>query len=58
MGIGSKMLSFLENSYKGQYDTIGLEVVKENLKAFSFYTKLGFSIKEDRGKKYLMHKTL
>lgn len=55
-GIGSRMIELLEDEYKGRYETIVLEVVKENTKAYNFYIKQGFKILEDRGKKFLMVK--
>ena len=58
MGIGTKMLSYLESLYKGQYETVGLEVVKENMNAYNFYVKQGFEVNEDRGSKFLMLKNI
>lgn len=47
----------LENTFKDEYSTIDLEVVKRNRKAYNFYIKQGFSVKEDRGIRTLMEKT-
>ena len=57
-GIGTKMLRSLENTFKDEYSTIGLEVVKRNRKAYNFYIKQGFSVKEDRGIRTLMVKNI
>lgn len=48
----------LENRFKDEYATIGLEVVKWNRKAYNFYIKHGFFIKRDRGYRYLMEKDI
>jgi len=52
------MLMSLENTFKDEYSTIGLEVVKRNRKAYNFYIKQGFSVKEDRGIRTLMVKNI
>lgn len=57
-GIGTKMLMSLENTFKEEYSTIGLEVVKRNRKAYNFYIKQGSSIKGDRGIRTLMVKNI
>lgn len=57
-GIGTKMLNRLVDDYCSEYSTIALEVVKKNTKAFDFYIKQEFKIKEDRGKRLLMIKQI
>lgn len=60
-GIGSKMLEFLVSKVKQSdipYDSIALEVNKQNNKAYNFYIKHEFVEQEDRGKKLLMVKRL
>lgn len=52
------MLNRLVDDYCSEYSTIALEVVKINTKAFDFYIKQGFKIKEDRGKRLLMIKQI
>jgi ribosomal protein S18 acetylase RimI-like enzyme len=58
LGIGTQMLNKLEDTFKVGYHTLGLEVVKLNLKAYNFYIKHNFYTKEDRGKRYLMEKNI
>ncbi len=40
------------------YSSIGLEVDKDNVRAYNYYVKQGFEISQDREKKYLMVKKL
>ena len=40
------------------FSSIGLEVNKVNTKAYNFYIKENFKIKEDRTEKFLMEKLL
>lgn len=57
-GLGSKMLEILESLKDEGFEAIALEVVKTNQTAYHFYKKQGFIEQEDRGKKFLMRKTL
>lgn len=57
-GFGGKMLEVLESLKCEGFETIALEVVKTNQTAYHFYKKQGFIGQEDRGKKFLMRKTL
>lgn len=57
-GFGGKMLEVLESLKCEGFETIALEVVKTNQTAYHFYKKQGFIEQEDRGKKFLMRKTL
>lgn len=52
------MLNKLEDTFKVDFNTLGLEVVKRNLKAYNFYIKYNFHTKEDRGKRYYMEKSI
>ena len=52
------MLEVLESLKCEGFETIALEVVKTNQTAYHFYKKQGFIEQEDRGKKFLMRKTL
>ncbi len=56
-GIGSEMLDFLQQNHKN-FESIALEVNKQNTTAKAFYDKHGFLQQEDRGKKLLMVKSL
>lgn len=55
-GLGTKMFSFLENTYKKDFDTIALEVHIRNEKACAFYQKTGFVMAEMRVDKIFMQK--
>lgn len=57
-GIGSRLFESLESLSALGYTTIGLEVVKTNIKAYNFYRKHQFVVQEDRGTKLLMLKRL
>lgn len=57
-GIGSQMLETLESLKSEGFETVALEVLKTNQTAYHFYKKQGFIEQEDRGKKFLMRKTL
>ena len=60
-GIGGKMLEHIEARVQAdgkQYNTIALEVNKQNGKAHRFYQKQGFKEQEDRGEKLLMVKNI
>lgn len=57
-GLGRKMLDLLASLKKESFSSIGLEVVKTNKKAYTFYKKYGFVEQEDRGLKFLMQKEL
>lgn len=57
-GFGGIMLEVLESLKCEGFETIALEVVKTNQTAYHFYKKQGFIEQEDRGKKFLMRKTL
>lgn len=58
VGLGSRMFAYLERLAGSDFHSVALEVDKENRKAYNFYLKQGFSIKEDRGGKFLMFKML
>lgn len=58
LGIGTQMLNKLEDTFKVDFNTLGLEVVKRNMKAYNFYIKHNFHTKEDRGKRYYMEKSI
>ena len=53
-GIACIMLGILKDEYKMTFNSMGLEVRKNNQKAFYVYEKCGFHILEDRGAKVLM----
>lgn len=60
-GIGGKMLAHIAERAKSQdadYNTVALEVNKQNGKAHLFYLKQGFVEQEDRGEKLLMVKAI
>lgn len=60
-GIGGKMLEYLVARIQTEdklYNTIALEVNKQNGKALRFYQKQGFKEQEDRGEKLLMVKNI
>ena len=60
-GIGGKMLEHIVTRIQTDdkpYNTIALEVNKQNGKAHRFYQKQGFIEQEDRGEKLLMVKTI
>lgn len=57
-GIGHKMLASLEEKYKGFYDTIKLEVLKDNGGARCFYSRESFVEIEDRGERLLLSKVI
>ncbi len=54
-GIGACMLTELHRHIKSEgIETVGLEVHKNNLSAFSLYSRLGYRVVEDRNDKWLM----
>lgn len=55
-GLGHKMMEIL--SKNKDFSSIGLEVNKVNTKAYNFYIKENFKIKEDRTDKFLMEKLI
>ena len=57
-GLGRRMLDMLASLKKESFSSIGLEVVKTNKKAYTFYKNYGFVEQEDRGLKLLMQKKL
>lgn len=57
-GVGHKMLASLEDKYKGFYDTIKLEVLKDNDNARCFYSRESFVEIEDHGERLLLSKKL
>lgn len=57
-GLGRQMLDVLASLKSRSFSSIGLEVVKTNEKAYTFYKKYGFIEQEDRGEKRLMIKTI
>ena len=58
LGVGSKMIKYLEAYKAEEYRSIGLEVKKSNENAYKFYRKNGFVEAEDRNEKILMIKVL
>lgn len=40
------------------FETIGLEVLKDNISAYNFYKRNGFMEQEDRREKFLMVKNI
>ena len=52
-GIAEYMFNYLQQNISG-YDTMALEVRKENKAACDLYKKLNFKLVEKRGEKYLM----
>ena len=60
-GIGGKMLAHITERAQTQdvpYNTVALEVNRQNGKAHRFYLKQGFVEQEDRGGKLLMVKAI
>lgn len=58
-GYGRRLISETEAYAKDLgFLCLELEVSKDNTNAYVFYTKLGFYIKEDRGKKWLLSKQI
>ena len=55
-GVGHEMLASLENRYKGDYNTIKLEVLKDNDNARRFYARESFLEIEDHGNRLLLSK--
>lgn len=53
-GVGHIMLNRLLDIIKGQYKSLQLEVLKDNLYALSFYRREGFKTIEVRDFKFLM----
>lgn len=55
-GLGYKMLDSLMSLKADGFETIGLEVLKDNISAYNFYKRNGFMEQEDRREKFLMVK--
>ena len=53
-GVGKQLIECLKLNVEPEYSSISLEVNKNNVKAYDFYLKMGFKIKEDRFEKYLL----
>ena len=54
-GVGYGLLMHVLNISKNRgFSSCQLEVRKANIRAFDFYQKIGFAVKEDHGEKYLM----
>lgn len=56
-GVGKSLLDYTVQHTCG-FDSIALEVNKNNINAYSFYINYGFSVAEDRDDKFLMIKKL
>ena len=56
-GVGKGMFQHLLTNTGDGFDSVELEVLKDNAPAVSFYESLGFLPKEDRGDKWLMGRT-
>ena len=57
-GIGAKMIAFLIDEIPSFVLSIRLEVRKNNIKAFSFYSKLGYDVVEEKNGKCLMERII
>lgn len=57
-GIGASMLEMLIKEAPSYVNAIRLEVRKNNEKAVSFYSKIGFAVIEEKGNKLLLEKLL
>lgn len=58
-GISKVIMTYLHDILQKEgYRTIGLEVNKNNTRAFNLYSRMGYLPKEDRGAKFLMEKIL
>lgn len=58
-GIAKKMLNLLISNLRSKgYESISLEVVKDNIPAYNLYCEFGFTKKEDRNTKLLMELNL
>lgn len=57
-GLGHKMFVALQNSLCGKYETIRLEVLKDNDNAREFYKREGFTPIEDHSERLLMSKEI
>lgn len=58
-GLGEVLISQVEICAKEKgFKNVELEVLKMNTIACGFYQKMGYTLKEDRGEKMLMHKNL
>lgn len=57
-GVGHQMIEILEKSLPNSFKVIRLEVLKENIVAYNFYMREGFSEVEDRNERFLLEKKL
>ncbi len=57
-GVGHLMLDVLCSQYAGLYESVNLDVLKNNMNARRFYEREGFKVIEDHNERLLLNKSI